>query len=217
MRVSPGNDCKLEEHTVSIPAPSSRPMIAGWLILLLPFLAPTVASSAAQSEAGGLPTLLREMAGTWDVKEWMWPGPGASPMALPAAIAHRRLVGSKFLQESMTGLPGSGDPFDRIAFFDYNPVSGQYEYFSLDTRAPQMMNERSVEPAKPGRPIDLYGGIFVATQWGSATNVPFRYRLSVGPIQGNSQTVELYLTPMRAAGGPEFLAFKYLYTRRTAR
>jgi hypothetical protein len=111
-------------------------------------------------------------------------GPGAKAIDLPAAVAHRNLVDSQFLQESMTALPGAGAAFNRISYFDYNPVSGQYEYFSLDTRAPQMMNERSVRPAKPDEVIELYGGVFVATQWGSATNVPFRYRLNVGPIHG---------------------------------
>lgn len=160
------------------------------------------------------PPLLIEMAGAWSVKEWMWAGPGGKAIDLPAAQASRRVVDGKFLQERMTALPGSKSAFTRIAYFNYNPVSGQYEYFSIDTRAPQMMNERSEGPVKPGGAVELYGGIFVATQWGAATNVPFRYRLVVGPVRGNSQTVELYLTPMPAGKSPGFLAFKYVYTRR---
>jgi hypothetical protein len=97
---------------------------------------------------------------------------------------------------------------------DQNPESGQYEYFSIDTRAPQMMNERSEGPVRPDGAIDLYGGIFVAAQWGSSANMPFRYRIVVCPVRDNAQTVELYLTPMPAAKNPSFLAFKYVYTRR---
>jgi hypothetical protein len=185
--------------------------ITACLLSLLPGV-PALASNG-QPDGAAVPTLLRQMSGTWSVKEWMWPGSGAKAIDLPAAVAHRSLVDGKFLQESMTALSGSGAPFSRIAYFDYNPVSGQYEYFSLDTRAPQMMNERSVRPAKPDEVIELYGSVFVATRWGSAKNVPFRYRLNVGPIHGSTQTVELYLTPMGTAAGREFLAFKYLYTR----
>lgn len=191
---------------------SGRLMIAGCLLSLLPLAQPALASNIARPDRASVPALLRQMSGTWSVKEWMWPGAGAKAIDLPAAVAHRSLVDGKFLEESMTALPGSAAAFRRIAYFDYNPVSGQYEYFSLDTRAPQMMNERSVSPAKPGETLALYGSVFVASQWGSATNVPFRYRLDVGPIQGNTQTVELYLTPMGLAGR-EFLAFRYLYTR----
>jgi hypothetical protein len=195
---------------------SSRRLAVGCLFSLLPLMGPALAVNAPQPDSGGVPTLLREMSGTWSVKEWMWAGPGAKAIDLPAAVAHRNLIDGKFLQESMTALPGAGAAFNRISYFDYNPVSGQYEYFSLDTRAPQMMNERSVRPAKPDEVIELYGSVFVATQWGSATNVPFRYRLNVGPIHGNTQMVELYLTPMGTVTGREFLAFKYLYTRGSA-
>lgn len=160
------------------------------------------------------PPLLTEMAGTWSVKEWMWAGPGGRAIDLPAALASRRVVDGKFLQERMTAVPGSKEPFTRIAYLNFNPVSGQYEYFSIDTRAPQMMNERSQGPVTPDGALELYGGIFVATKWGAATNVPFRYRIVVYPVRQSSQTVELYLTPMPAGQSPGFLAFKYVYTRR---
>lgn len=162
------------------------------------------------------PLPLQAMAGTWDVQEWMWPAPGAQRVDLPPAIAHRRLIGGHFIQEIMTALPGSKSPFSRISYFDYNAMNGQYEYFSIDTRLPQMMNERSRGPTDPAAPIELYGGTFVAPQWGSATNVPFRYRLVLYPIRGNRQTADLYLTPMPAGQSAGFLAFKYIYTRRSS-
>ncbi len=72
----------------------------------------------------------------------MWPGPGAQAIALSPVTAQRRLIGNEFLQEVMTAASGLSAPFTRIAYFDFNVVDQQYEYFSLDTRAPQMMNER---------------------------------------------------------------------------
>jgi hypothetical protein len=178
-------------------------VIAGCLLILVP---PAVWA--------GAPSLLKEMTGTWSVKEWMWPGPGMKALDLPPALADRRLIDGKFLQERMSALPGSSGAFTRISYLNQNPESGQYEYFSIDTRAPQMMNERSEGPVRPDGAIELYGGVFVATQWGSATNVPFRYRIVVYPVRENDQTVELYLTPMPAGQSRGFLAFKYVYSRR---
>lgn len=169
-----------------------------------------------QARVDAAATLVHSMLGTWDVKEWMWPAPGGTAVQLPSAVAQRQLVGSDFIQETMSATPGSKGPFTRLAYFGYNAVNQNYEYFSLDTRAPQMMNERSfgASGAAPRNAIDLLGSTFVAPQWGRFTNAAFRYRLVVGPVQHDSQEVVLYLTPLSGAGQPEFEAFKYLYTRR---
>ncbi len=122
-----------------------------------------------------------------------------------------------FLQEIMEpAMKSAKTSFTRTAYFNYNAVNQQYEYFSLDSRAPQMMNERSEkmeEQSNSGKDgIKLDGGSFVAPQWGEDKNVAFTYRLTVGSIENNSQTVRLYLTP--AGETPkEFLAFEYVYTR----
>lgn len=168
-------------------------------------------------DSGDGPALIADMAGTWTVAEWMWPGPGAEAIALPPATARRQLVGKGFVQEVMSSVANAKEPFTRVSYFGYNAVNRQYEYFSLDTRAPQMMNERSAGAA-PQAPasdaINLLGGIFVAPQWGPDKNAAFRYRLVVGRIEGNQQTVELYLTPLSAGSGREFLAMRYVYNRR---
>lgn len=191
-------------------------LILGCYLSLLPLAAVALTPSAAQlGSAGSTPPLLREMAGTWSVKEWMWPGPHAKPVALPDAVAYRRLLGGEFLEERMIGLPRSAAAFTRVCFLNYNSMSGRYEYFSIDTRLPQMMNERSTGPAMTHGTIGLYGGTFVAPQWGSAANVPFRYRILLSSVQGGSQTVELYLTPIPAGQSRGFMAFKYIYTRHT--
>lgn len=118
----------------------------------------------------------------------------------------------------MTLPPGSTQaPFTRIAYFNYNAVNKQYEYFSLDTRAPQMMVEKSYGAGgeqNKERGINLYGGTFVAPQWGQARNAAFRYRLVVGDVVKDRQVVRLYLTPLSGDRAQEFLAFQYIYTRR---
>lgn len=165
-----------------------------------------------------IPQLLHHMAGKWDVTERMWPGPSAAPIALPAAIAERRLVGDSLLEDRMIAVRGSNPSFTRIADLNYNVVTHQFEYFSWDSRAPQMMIEKSrSDVAMSGgigqSAIKLYGGIFMAPIWGKMKNVAFRYRLSVGQIQHDRQVVQLYFTPLSGSSPKEFLAFEYVYEK----
>lgn len=162
--------------------------------------------------------LLRSMAGTWTVEQRMWVAPGAEATTLPKATAERRLVDGKFLEESMRPLglePGSPGFFTRTAVFNYNGVNKKYEYFSIDTRAPQAMNETG--PAFPrvggSSGLRLSGGTFVAPEWGPAKNVRFRYRLTIGPVEDNRQVVKLYLTPQSGMPSNEFTGFEYAYVR----
>ncbi len=130
------------------------------------------------------------------------------------------LIRGAFLQEVMEPAPGPNqDPFTHIAYLNYNTVNQQYEYFSMDTRAPQMMLEKTYEAGlrdkmDPGGTIMLYGGSFVAPRWGEATNAPFRYRLTMSGVENNRQAVRLYLTPQSAESANNFLAFEYVYTHR---
>jgi Protein of unknown function (DUF1579) len=174
----------------------------------------------AQNAPGkiSVPTLMQQMVGTWSVQQRMWPGAGAEAVNLPSAIARRRLLAGGFLEEVMepASKPGNAS-FIRIAYFNYNAVNQQYEYFSLDSRAPQMMNERSDKTEEQSNlgedSIRLNGGSFVAPEWGEARNVAFTYRLTVGEIKNNRQLVKLYLTPQAAQNPKEFLALEYVYIR----
>ena len=161
---------------------------------------------------------LQSMVGTWDVQQQMRSGPDAAAVELPSAIARRELVGGKYLEETMEPTSGAAtQAFHRNAFINYNSVTRRYEYTSLDTRAPQLMMEmsRPVDPKRvPGAELKLQGGAFLAPEWGSAKNVRFKYRLSIGEIKNGQQTIQLFLTPVTVLPNEEFLAFEYVYTRR---
>lgn len=201
-----------------------RNRIAGKLSLLLTgalCLAAAVpvvhGQNATLGDTGNNTTaLLREMAGTWDARQRMWTGPDATPIDMPPAVAHRQLIGDAYLEEVMEPAQASGsDSFTRTAYINYNPVSRQYEYFTLDTRAPQQMRYSSGEMRKDAvGDVKFDGGRFVASQWGDAKNVAFKYRLVVGGVDGDRQLVRLYLTPLSGRDTREFLAFEYVYTRR---
>lgn len=164
------------------------------------------------------PQIVRSMTGTWIVRQRMWAGAGAEATELPSAIAHRRLIGA-ILEERMELAPqATGEQFTRVAYFEYNVINRQYEYFSIDSRPPQMMRESSCEnipQSKINNPESnsLCRGTFVAPDWGKAKNVAFRYRLVIGPPADDKQIVSLYLTPLSSDKSDEFLAFEYVYSR----
>jgi Protein of unknown function (DUF1579) len=183
-------------------------------LLVTVFAAATCGVALAQNA----PPLLDRMTGTWDVRQRMWPGPDAAAVDLPPAIAHRQLIGGTYLEEVMEPSGGPSPPasFRRNALLNYNAVTKRYEYTSLDTRGPQTMTEQSarLDPQRPFMELNLQGGTFVAPEWGSARNVKFKYRLTIGSIQDNQQTVQLYFTPQSVLPRKEFLAFEYVYSRR---
>ncbi len=180
------------------------------LVLAAVFLAPCFAQES--------PSLLAQMAGTWNVEQRMWTAPGGDPVGLPAAVAQRRLVRDVYLEEVMQPAadgPEQASKFTRHAFINYNPVTSRYEYSSLDTRAPQLMVEQS-QAATPGgqAEIGLLGGSFLAPEWGTAKNVRFKYRLTMSQVKDSKQTVRLFLTPLTVLPKREFLAFEYIYSKR---
>ena len=129
------------------------------------------------------------MAGTWTVQSRMWPGRDAKPIGFPPATARRDLVRDAYLQEVMelTGQTGQVS-FTRVAYLSYNAVNQQYEYFSLDSRLPQMMSYAlpGANKTREGK-VEFQGRSFVAPEWGAEKNVPFMSRLTIGPVEANRQ------------------------------
>jgi hypothetical protein len=164
------------------------------------------------------PSVLAHMVGKWAVTERMWSGPGATPIALPDATAERRIVGDYLVEETMVAVSGTKSSFTRIADLNFNVVTHQFEYFSWDSRAPQMMSEKSrgdtaLAGGSDQRAVTLYGGTFVAPQWGKLRNASFKYRLVLGRIEHSRQIVQLYFTPQFGSSTTEFLAFEYVYVK----
>jgi hypothetical protein len=173
---------------------------------------------ASVANAQSPPPLVEAMAGTWNVQQKMWTGPSVPPTELPPAIAQRHLVDGKYLEESMhpSALkPGQDGYFVRNAFLNYNAATKKYEYFSIDTRAPQAMNEQSAAAETPttAKDLTLVGSTFTAPEWGKEKNVTFAYRLMVGVVRDGNQTVQLFLTPQSKLPKTEFVAFEYQYVR----
>jgi hypothetical protein len=177
--------------------------------------ASTTAQQLGSSESSA--PFLTAMAGEWDVDQTMWTGPEAKPVKLPAAIAVRRIVdGGGFLEEQMTLAGPSEESFTRTSHINRNAVDGVFEYFSIDTRAPQQMHYQSqTSDMNFNGELQFKGATFVAEQWGDKKNAAFAYRVELTPVVGNRQTLRLYLRPLEVGTPREFVAFRYEYRRRS--
>ncbi len=146
--------------------------------------------------------LMEQTVGIWNVQQRMWTGPDAKALDLPPAVASRRLIGNAYLEEAMEPARASEQAqFTRTAYLNYNAINRQYEYFSLDSRAPQMMSyvAPGANKTREGK-VELSGGVFVAPEWGKAKNAPFIYRLTVGEVKDSRQIVQLFLTEQSVSG-----------------
>ena len=177
-----------------------------------------IVSATSQVLAQDSPKLLQSMSGTWSVEQRNWTGANSAPVEGPSATAERRLVDGKFLQESMRSTaqtPNQEGYFVRDSTINYNVVSKVFEYFSIDTRAPQAMTYKSGPAEASNRPADLKftGGTFLAPKFGNATNVRFKYRIDLGKVQDGKQILSLYFTPLSGMPRREFLATQYRYVK----
>lgn len=178
----------------------------------------TADTAYAQALAGSGPPVpaLEAMTGRWQVKQTMWTGPSSPPVEQPAAIAIRRMAaGGGFIEEEMTLAKASDSPFTRTSHVNFNAIEGVFEYFSIDTRAPQQMHYQSQPVAPDYRgTLEFKGGTFVAGQWGDRKDAAFCYRVELSPVKDGQQTMQLFLRPLAAGAQTEFVAFRYEYQKR---
>jgi hypothetical protein len=156
--------------------------------------------------------LLQTAVGTFDVHSRLWPAEGAEPVVTDA-VARRRMVDGLYLEEIMEPGAGATEPFSRICYLDFNPLSNRWEYVSLDTRIPaQLMcefsNDRTLLEQST---VVLHLPGFVLPGWGTeVTGQSVRQRREITLADPDHQEVRQYWSLPNAS---EYLAVEYLYSR----
>ena len=155
---------------------------------------------------------LARRVGSWDVVMRLWPAPDAAPVEVAGLVAERKMIGL-YLQETMTPAPGSSVPeFRRIEYLTFNPVETRWQYVSLDTRAPiGLMPARSYGMAE-GDSITVYFDNSALAGFGPEFEGRlFRARHVTSRMSDDRDVSRQYWT---RAGGAEWLAVEYAYTRK---
>jgi hypothetical protein len=155
--------------------------------------------------------LLSRRVGTWEVVMRLRPAPDATPIVVRGLVAERTMIGL-YLQERMEPRPGSDVPkFVRMEYLTFNPVEIRWQYMSLDTRAPVgLMPARSYDAAD-GDTITLYFENSALAGFGPEFEGRlFRARHVTMRESDDRDVSRQYWT---RAGGPEWLAVEYEYTR----
>jgi hypothetical protein len=156
--------------------------------------------------------LLRTAVGTFDVHSQLWPTEGAEPIVTDA-VARRRMVDDIYLEEIMEPGAAGPEPFNRICYLDFNPLSRRWEYVSLDTRIPaQLMYELSNDYTLGDQStVVLHLPSFVLPGWGTeVTGQSVRQRREITLSNPDHQEVRQYWSLPNAS---EYLAVEYLYSR----
>lgn len=154
---------------------------------------------------------LARRVGTWDVSMTLRPTPEAEPIVVDGLVAERKMVGL-YLQETMRPAPDSDLPeFTRIEYMTYNSVERRWQYVSLDTRAPiGLMPARSYGPVEDDSITVYFENSALAGFGPEFEGRLFRARHVTTSESENRDVSRQYWT---RAGGPEWLAVTYEYTR----
>lgn len=155
---------------------------------------------------------LARRVGSWDVVMTLRPTPEAEPIVVTGLVAKRKMIGL-YLQEIMRPAPDSELPdFTRIEYLTYNAVERRWQYVSLDTRAPiGLMSARSYGPVEADRITVYFDNSALAGFGPTFEGRLFRARHVTTDESQNRDVSRQYWTQ---AGGPEWLAVTYEYTRR---
>jgi hypothetical protein len=154
---------------------------------------------------------LKKMTGIWDVTMTVQFTPDASPIVVKGLTATRTMVG-QYLQETMKPDPSSGVPdFTRISHMLYNKADNRWEYVSIDTRISGIMNRENFGNEQ-GDSITLHIMNFTLPGFGEQFDgKALRLRDVLIRHSVDKDELKQYWTP---AGGKEWMAVHYEYTRR---
>lgn len=181
--------------------------------LLLPRLAVAETPRSASdhlNEPGPENDRLSALSGTWDVVESVWPDPGASPKVMSGLIADRRMVGS-MLEETLR-LRSDPRPL-RIDYLTFNRLEGQWQYVSMDFRAPVGIMPASSFDRGDGDKIELLFQPLAVPGAGIQTSGRMLRMKQLIIDDGRNRQIKDQTFVMSDGVGAAWLAHRYAYVR----
>jgi hypothetical protein len=187
--------------------------IGSLLLPRLPSAAQTQRSASDRfNEPGAENGRLAVLSGTWDVVESVWPNPGASPKVSTGLIAERRMIGS--MLEEVLRRPADPTPL-RIDYLTYNRVAGQWQYVSMDFRAPVGIMPASSFDRGEGDQIELFFQPLAAAGDGSQASGQMLRMKQLITGDGHNRQIKDQTFIMSDGSGAAWLAHRYTYVRQS--
>jgi hypothetical protein len=184
--------------------------------LLLPRLPSAMQTPCSASdrfnEPGAEHGRLAALSGTWDVVESVWSNPQASPKVTSGLIADRRMIGS--MLEEVLRRPLDPTPL-RIDYLTFNRVEGQWQYVSMDFRAPVGIMPASSFDRGDGDRIELFfQPLAVPGDGVQASGQMLRMKQIITGEGRNRQSKDQAFI-MSDGSGAAWLAHRYTYVRQS--
>jgi len=152
--------------------------------------------------------------GLWDMTETRWNSPGTAPVSTTGLVAERRMIGS-YLQEILR--PASdvtAKAIKRIDYLSFDRVKGQWEYVSMDTRAPVGVMPGQSYTRGNAAGIDLIFAPLVIAGNGANVEGQMMRMEQVITRQGPDRDMKEQYFIMADGTGTRWLAHRYVYARR---
>jgi hypothetical protein len=153
---------------------------------------------------------LAALSGRWHVVESVWSNPGASPKVVSGLIADRRMIGS--MLEEVLRRPPDPTPL-RVDYLTFNRIEGQWQYVSMDFRAPVgIMPASSFDRCNCDKIELFFQPLAVPGDGARASGQMLRMKQLISS-EGRNRQIKDQTFVMSDGSGVAWLAHRYTYVR----
>jgi hypothetical protein len=171
-------------------------------------------AAARLSELGPENQAMAQRAGLWDVTETVWDRPSAAPATTTGLVAERRMIGS-VLQEFLRPVDDTaGRDIKRIDYLRFNRVEGQWDYVSMEMRAPVgIMPAWSFERGENATINLTFAPFAVVSAEADVTGQMLRMTQTIAYGASDREVKDQFFL-LADGTGTKWLAHRYAYKRR---
>ena len=147
---------------------------------------------------------LAKMAGQWEMKTKMWPGPGADPEESTGQAKMKMIMDGRYILEKIEG-SFQGQPFHGMGITGYDNMKGEYWSTWVDSSGTAISYSRGTE--------DADGVLHMSGTWASPNTPEGRpYRTETHTMSDDEYRMDFYDSHPDAEGG-EFMNMSMTYKR----
>jgi hypothetical protein len=144
---------------------------------------------------------IRRFVGSWRASAKMWSAPDQEPVTSTGTMINGLIFDGRYLELNYRQ---DDNEFEGRGFWGFNPGTGQYESFWIDSGAPMMMFDPQGSVSEDGEVYESIGHVF-----NPKTGKPMRKRSVTTWLNDDEHTYEMFF----GEPGEEFKSLEVRYTR----